>query len=75
MPSSGGGFDITLLFLYSDPDPGSGDSSDEKHISVLMGVVRFLLRGATTFKLLRDLFIFNQTHKKAILLKERWYVP
>ena len=73
MPSSRGGFDITLLFSYSDADPGSGDSSDEKHNSVLMGVVRFFFRGATIFKLLRDLFILTKNTRKLCWKKDGKY--
>ena len=69
MPSSGGGLDSTSLYSYSDPDPGRGDSADEKLISFFMEVVHLFFRGAMTLKLLRSLFILSKT-KKHILQRE-----
>jgi len=71
MPSSGGGLYSTSLFSYSDPDPGRGDSSDEKLISFFMEVVHLFFRGAMTLKLLSSLFILSKK-KITISCREKY---
>ena len=62
MPSSSGGLDSTSL-SYSGPDPGRGDSSNEKHISVFMEVEHLFFVDVMTLKLLRTRFILRKIKK------------